>query len=252
SLFDAVVIGAPELLTERDIVGLETFLRRRGGAVCLLLDQRIPGPYERLLGTSNWSTTTSATTIEKSAAEPLRLLATELASPVTLPPGGQPIASNSAIWTMPIGSGRVVVSGVLDAWRFRDAATATFDRFWQSTVADIAAASPALVDVSVEHPLLSPGESSEATIVLRDESLADLSAGRSLRGSVHVELETPQGPIALRAWPEGAPGVFRATLQAPATTGTYRLSVTGNGTRVTAPIVVESGVHRALPDERDL
>jgi hypothetical protein len=257
SLFDAVIVGAPESLTERDVAGLEAFLRRRGGAVCLLLDQRLAGPYERLLGRPAWSATSPATpaVIERAGAgDPLRLLATEMVWPTTLPAGGQPVAATPQpiIWSMPIGSGRVLVSGALDAWRYRDTAPAAFERFWQSAIADVASASPALVDVNVDQPLLSPGESTDVTIVLRDEALADLSAGRTLRASVHVTLDTPNGPATLRAWPEAAAGAFRAKVRAPDAPGAYRLSVTGNGTRVDTALVVQNTVARAAPAERDL
>jgi hypothetical protein len=55
ALFDAVIVGAPESLGDRDVAGLEAFLRRRGGSVVMLLDRRAPGPYETLLGTTSWA-----------------------------------------------------------------------------------------------------------------------------------------------------------------------------------------------------
>ena len=42
---------------------------------------------------------------------------------------------SSVIVSMPRGDGRLVVSGALDAWRFRSEDEAAFDRFWQSTIA---------------------------------------------------------------------------------------------------------------------
>src|SRR4029079_9436090 len=38
SRFSAIVVGAPETLTASDVAGLETYLRRRGGAVVALYD----------------------------------------------------------------------------------------------------------------------------------------------------------------------------------------------------------------------
>src|SRR6185503_15219195 len=58
-LFDAVVVGAPETLTERDVAGLDAFLRRRAGGVVLLFDRRFPGPYERLTDAGDWRTDSS-------------------------------------------------------------------------------------------------------------------------------------------------------------------------------------------------
>jgi len=261
-----VVIGAPEELTDRDVAGLEAFLRRRGGAVCLLLDQQVPGPYERLLGVGAWATagTSTPASIDVTGGDPVRLLATELAWPVQLPPGSSTLAtsvptagdtsvSRPIVWSAPAGSGRIIASGALDAWRFRDSAPSAFDRFWRTLIADAAAASPRLVEIQLDQPLLATGEATGAGIVVRDASLAEPGTATTLKGTVSVVLETPSGLVPVRAWPDGAPGHFRATFNAPDSPGTYRLGVTGNGTRVDTPVVVTStAVARPTPDERDL
>src|SRR6185503_11402090 len=53
--FDAIVIGAPDALTAADVTGLEAYLRRRGGGVVFLFDQRAPGAYERLTNAGGWT-----------------------------------------------------------------------------------------------------------------------------------------------------------------------------------------------------
>ena len=275
ALFDAVVIGAPEELTDRDVSGLEAFLRRRGGAVCLLLDRRAAGPYDRLIGPMAWSAAATSAPAPIAGAgdddrkdRPERILATELAWPSTLPPGAHALFSSEPpsnatatttnaparpiVWSTAIGGGRVIVSGALDAWRLRDTAAASFDRFWRTVIADAAAGAPPVVEIDVERPLLAPGASTEVTVTLRDETLADSEAGRPLRASVRIALDTPAGPVPVRAWPDGPPGRFRATVRAPETPGLYRLSITGNGTQVDTPVVVQSDVTRPSPDERAL
>jgi len=52
--YDAVIVGAPELLTDRDVAGLDAFMRRRGGGVVLLFDTRADGRYERLTQVKAW------------------------------------------------------------------------------------------------------------------------------------------------------------------------------------------------------
>src|SRR5690606_33560406 len=53
--FDAIVIGAPDGLAQADVAALEAYMRRRGGAVVLLLDGDAAGPYERLTRVAAWS-----------------------------------------------------------------------------------------------------------------------------------------------------------------------------------------------------
>jgi hypothetical protein len=38
--YRTVVVGAPELLSEADVLGIEAFMRARGGRVVLLMDRR--------------------------------------------------------------------------------------------------------------------------------------------------------------------------------------------------------------------
>src|SRR4030095_11942376 len=85
--FATIVVGAPEALTEADVTGLEEFMRRRGGRVALLYDQRVAGRIDRLTGAGGWRAVrlSSATNFG-----PLR--AQEVAWPATLPSGGTPHA----------------------------------------------------------------------------------------------------------------------------------------------------------------
>ena len=59
---------------------------------------------------------------------------------------------------MPRGDGRLLLSGAMDAWRFRAADNGAFDRFWQSTIAGLALAVPPPIAIGVDPPLLRPGE----------------------------------------------------------------------------------------------
>ena len=130
--FQAVIAGAPEALTAPDVAGLEAFMRQRGGTVILLVDEAIASPALRTLsGIERW---TAASRAEPTGAPP----ASETFSPAAVPPWAQ--SAGHATWSMPFGRGRLVVSGQLDAWRYRDRDASAFDSYWRRAVADAAAA----------------------------------------------------------------------------------------------------------------
>jgi hypothetical protein len=144
-LFDAVVAGAPEDLTAADVAGLEAFMRQRGGTAVLMFDAVSTGrPFERLTGVTTWSNTTRADPI----GQPM---ASEFFWPAVMPPwaNGIPAATDPpaspappAMWRTAVGRGRLLVSGALDAWRYRDRQADAFDKFWRDAIAESAAAAP--------------------------------------------------------------------------------------------------------------
>src|SRR5262245_32065964 len=153
--FDALVVGGLEQLTPADVRALDAFMRDRGGAVALVPDRRIdagaardllPDTVERLLEQP-------AMLVPARGAAPLQ--ASELpvmrgqvagADILAATPGAE---TEPVIVSMPRGAGRLVVSGAMDAWRFRAAGPASFDRFWQSLMAGLALAVPPPLDVGV-------------------------------------------------------------------------------------------------------
>ena len=154
--FDAIVVGTPDALSDQDIAGLEDFARRRGGSIVFLYDQRSTGKSARLTHATAWAMRTNRTPVpivRKSVASggtpDTSLLATEIAWPQPLPSNVDVLARTVAaardssanrvvLWRAPVGAGRVIVSTALDAWRFRDRAQSSFDRLWQSVIADAA------------------------------------------------------------------------------------------------------------------
>lgn len=265
SLHEAIVVGAPHELTTRDVDGLEAFLRLRGGTVVLLCDERTAGPYERLLATTRWATASSAqpAALRLAGTDGARIHASELAWPVALPAAAQVLAETEStapektarrpiVWRTPAGGGRVIVSGALDAWRFRTHAESSFDRFWQSTVADAAAAAPPRVSVTVRQPVVKPGASTEVEVSLRDAALADLADGRPIGAVVAATIEHDGAPMSISLWPDHEIGRLRGTARAPSTPGQYRVVVTSGGARADAPIAVVPDASQPTPDERDL
>ena len=265
SSFDAIVIGAPGALGERDVAGLDAYLRRRGGSVVLLLDQRETGPYQRLTSVRDWTGTSSAAGIAvvPAGADSAALRASEVAWPRILPPGARSLAfarvagadsaaARPVIWESAVGMGRLIVSAALDAWRYRDPAVSSFDVFWQSTIASAADAAIPPVTISLGNATLVPAERGEISVMLRDASLAPITATRGARVRVAASLETPDGRVPIRLWPDGPVGTLRGTFRAPTAAGTYRIIVTGDGHRTDVPLVVAQSVSRPNPDDSDL
>jgi hypothetical protein len=186
-LFDIVLVGAPEELTGADVSGLEAFLRERGGSVVLLMDVASAGrPFERLAGVTRWSRANRA----EPAGDPL---ASEFLWPAEMPLWADPLAATPwpaappalpvappAIWRTAVGRGRLVVSGALDAWRYRDRNADGFDRFWRAVVAEMAASAPAAPaapapDAAPDtRDLLGPWTSSRGGQVIPESRLAAL------------------------------------------------------------------------------
>ena len=276
--FDAIVVGVPEALTDRDIVGLEAFMRRHGGSVVMLLDQRATGAYDRLLGVRDWRYHNSGTpvAIGLAAATNIELRATELLWPAGLPDAATsvsttlgarettdslanavPSQASSAesvddrpvIWNKPVGAGRLVVSGALDAWRFRDSASSSFDRGWRVIIGEAAAAKLPPLAATISEQILVPGESAELSVVVRDAALKPV-ASQAIRANVSAVLES--GPpdslerTPIRLWPDGAVGSLRATLRAPHHIGNARVVVSADGYRTEVPLVVDSIVSRPI------
>jgi len=249
--FDAIVVGAPEALSERDVTGLEAFMRQRGGSVVFLLDQRARGAYDRLTGVGEWryQNNGSPVSISVGGANEVALRATELLWPAVLPDGASGATQKPIIWSKPVGAGRLIVSGALDAWRFRDTSASNFGRAWQLVIAEAAGSALAPVTARLSEPLVAPGATTELSVVVRDAALTPLTS-RAIRTSVSAVLEfgasdsLARTPIPL--WPDGPVGILRAKVQAPLNVGSGRIVVTADGHRTEVPLVVDSIVPSAV------
>ena len=262
-LFDAIVVGGAQALSARDVAGLETFLRRRGGAVVLLLDERANGAHDRLTGVSRWTGNTSAVgfTIASSRGDSAALRATTVAWPTALPPGARPLATISGpgavadrpvVWRSSVGAGQLVVSGALDAWRHRDPAQSGFDRFWRSTIADAAAAGATSIEVALAPDIAAPGERMELTATIRALALADPATARAPRDSMTARLDAPDGSRVIRLHADGESGRYVGSFRAPSSPGIHRVAIAGNGAREDVALVVSGSPARPRPDESQL
>jgi hypothetical protein len=225
---DVVVVGGLDRLSAADVRSLDRFMRERGGAVALVYDMRVnAGPVRDLLPidmTERLVERPEKLSIASGAAplEASELLLLSNLLPGSLPAGawatgaGLVIAKTAdgspVIVSMPRGGGRLLVSGAMDAWRFRAAGNNAFDRFWQATLAGLALAAPAPIEISVAPPLLRPFEKGELTVRVRSRARAPIAA--SIDGDETIRLR-----------PEPEAGLFRGQFTARGTPGRSTIEV---------------------------
>jgi len=196
----AVIVGDPDALTAADVALLERYVAVRGGSLILLPERRITGPATRLLA-GEWS--------EHLVPAPERvgaLHASELLRATNLPIGATVLArsaSGASIVGLPMGKGTVVVSGAMDAWRYRD--QGAFDRFWTSLVFDAATAGTAL-RIDLATSLASRGERVPFTIRRRSFALTS-AAEMTVTARCGDEAPSP-----IRVWPTGTMHEFGGEL----------------------------------------
>ena len=175
---DVIVVGGLDRLTEADARALDRFMRGRGGAVVVAPDATVgAGPASRLLQGFTLTERLSERAEKLTVAAPLapiqasELLVvrsdTGLADRLAWTSGTSADGLSLVIVSTPRGDGRLVVSGALDAWRYRTEDAGAFDRFWQSTIAGLALAVPPPIDVTVEPPIVRPGERGEVVVRTR-------------------------------------------------------------------------------------
>ncbi len=244
SSFDVVVVGSPEALSAREISSLESFLRDRGGSVLMLLDQRASGPYEKLVRNNSWIGRTEYRSIgAASSNEPPNtdsvstLRVSEWVAPRVIPFGATPmlvIADSSGsttegsavVWRLNVGIGTLMVSGALDAWRFRDSTTSRFVDFWRSSVATLAAAAVPPVELRLVPTVAASGSPVELRALIRSALIGTSdSAGVTVKAYVERAGVPGSGPDtqSLRVWPTATPGVVSANFNAPSVPGRYRI-----------------------------
>jgi hypothetical protein len=254
--YDAIVVGAPETVTEQDAEGLRRFLRERGGGVALLFDERKAGAYERLasLGAFESATNANATRIAAADGDTTAMRASEWMWPATLPVAATVVASSgnhAIVFQTPVGGGRLLVSGALDGWKFRDPTQSGFERFWQTTIGELADASAPALELQMPVAPVVPGTLVSITLTLRRAALAPHESGRSISMRASAELRY-RGGEGVRLWPSGAPGVFRGTVRAPDSAGVYAVVATADHDSAAGSVVVADDATEAVPGDSAL
>jgi hypothetical protein len=219
--FDAVVVGAADALVDAEVEALDRYVTDRGGSVLLVADRKPGGPYVRLAPSASFD----ELLLQKPTDIAQGLRASELIVPRRPREGWEPLSSDR---TRPVlmsvlrGQGRVVFSGALDAWRYREGS-----RYWQDLVAGLAARTFPAVHVQAEPAVVRPGE------------------------PIEVSSNAPLARIddqALKLWPGGEPGIFRTQVRSPTQTGVIRVSAEKDGAVAHAVVSIDPGAASAWSD----
>jgi hypothetical protein len=242
--FDVVVAGAPEELTEAEVQALEAFARVRGGAVVFQPDRLPSGPYARRLPAAFDETLLDRPVALSTGAGELR--ASEIAIARAWPPGVTTVAARDAggggqpvIVSWHMGEGRVVFSGALDGWRYRAGEGVAFERFWQSLVADLAAAAPRPLEISALPAVASPGDPVRVTARIR----GGVTDSRDMLPiSAALVLEDGDRRF-VRLWPTAGEGAFEGRLDAPGA-GRHVVEAIAGGWTAAAPLLVADGTRQ--------
>ena len=246
---ELIVVGAPDALSADEVSALERFLRVRGGAVILLLDAPDAGPWQRLAGGGVWSERDGGEPllIAAAAGDSTNLRAAEFAWPARLPVGATPLAHTvlttrdsvrrPVVWTTPVGAGLLVVSGALDAWRFRDASQSAFDAFWREAAAAAAVSALPAVSARVSAHVVAPGAPVTMDATLRGVAIAASSpTGPAPIARVRATAEITGKPVPLS--PAASVGTLSGTIRAPSQPGRYEVTVASGADSVAIPVVV--------------
>jgi hypothetical protein len=242
--FDVVIVGAPEDLRASDVEALRSFARRRGGGVVLLPDKRPTGSYLGLLPVPQFDEVLvdGAVELRPGASSGSVLRASELVVPRSLGAAGdvllamqQSKSTRPVVVEYPLGAGRVLFSGAMDAWRYRASADDGFGRFWRTRIAEAALAAPPRLEVSLVPGVPRPGDDVVVNVRIRATEWHDTSAGTRMP-ALSARLISPDGPGSdnskkdegVRLWPTTEPGLFQGRITAPKA-GLYNLSVSSEG-----------------------
>jgi hypothetical protein len=248
--YDAVLVGALDELAAADLDALGRFVSRRGGTLVLAPDRRIPAAVTRYfrLPAAEEVLLERAVTVAAGAAS-LR------ASELLLFPGaeGDPIASaphsggtRPAALALRHGDGQVVVSGLLDGWRYRGDAAGGFDAFWRALLADAALAAVPPLDLRVTPAAARPGERLRITVQVRRSEL-ETGGGLGVDGIAAVLTGPGGAEQRIRLWPGTRAGLFEAEIEAP-DAGGYTVRASGAQSSVEIPLLVSGDVVQVRTD----
>jgi hypothetical protein len=241
--YDAVIVGAPDSLTAADVNALETFARVRGGTVVLLPDRRPAGRYLELVGNVDFEEVLVDVPLDVQTTRGVKIRASELAVRRGDLLDDEILASvelqrvrRALVFSRVLGDGAVIMSGALDAWRYRGQADDGFARFWQSVIAQAALSSRARLAVEIEPAIAAPGANVIVRARVRRTEIQELG-DRSVVPAVRARVIGPAGSQErIRLWPTAERGLFEGRFKAPPP-GSYDVRIDGAGTSADAVLV---------------
>jgi hypothetical protein len=234
----AVVVTASHALGAADLDLLERFVTERGGSLIIVPDQRPSGAVLRLLP----RVVGQQRDAQPHDAGPLRVREWLTFDPGVGATTLATIAGDPIVVSRAMGRGRVIVSGALDAWRFREA-TSGFNTFWTGLVWEAAAAAGKPVHLRAEHALVRPGE--PIRVAAEVQSIGPVPTQANASGTMTCGSQREF----IRWWPGGRPGTFHSEVR-PGGNDQCEVSLTIDGMTAALPLAVRTEVRRArMPDE---
>jgi hypothetical protein len=238
-------------LSDSEIDALTTFARLRGGTFIFVPDRRPAGPYLRLIPAVSFDERLLERPTAASGTAG-RLDASEFAVPTRISPAVDLLAGLDdakgrapVVISWPVGAGRGIYSGALDAWRHR--ASGGFAKFWEAQVAAAASAAPRRIEVALDPALASPGQIVTLRVRVRETEFS--LASQSIRLPIVSANRTDRRGASeqIRLWPTAEPGLFEARFPAPLS-GQYAIQVSSAG-RVAfdGPLIVSADARTASP-----
>jgi hypothetical protein len=244
--FDALVLGGLDALSNTDVAPIVDFVARRGGALVLLPDGRMPDRLRTRLELPALEEILLKDPILLEGGS-LSLRASELLTPTTATPVStlagmkRENVMRPIVFASPLGHGTVVLSGALDAWRYRSTPEQDLDAFVRTVIADAAAAAPPPVTLSLGRSLERPGEPVAIFVAIREtEFVID-------GGSIHVPpvsanmIDEQGNREMIRLWPTSRIGELQGHVT-PAHPGRYVVEVTMGTKRAEAVLPVAADV----------
>jgi hypothetical protein len=242
SRFDVVIAGAPEDLRREEVDALWQFADRRAGTVVLFPDRMPGGPYaERLPGRF-----AEHLLNEPRALDPAGVLASELLTMTTMPRGARAIATlNGAavIAAWPVGDGRVIFSGALDAWRYRADPKSRLAPFWRQELLTAVLGAPPPIRIDLRPAIVRPGGTASLRVRLRRTEWMDPDSAKpeAALPPISARISDASGKVeTIRLWPEPEAGGFRGEVIA-ATAGIHTVRVETDQHASEATLLSDSG-----------
>jgi hypothetical protein len=251
--FDVLAVGGLEALTQADLERVSRFAAIRGGTVVLLPDARIPDPVRMALDVPVFDEALVDRPLDvHSSAATLR--ASEFILPKTADRSHRPLATvnhlgseRAAVVSIPHGSGQVIISGLLDGWRFRAENNEAFERFWTGLIADAALQSPPPLAMQIDPSVAAPGQPIRIRATVRETEWSRGSQGIAVPRVTGSIISAGGRAELVRLWPAAAPGVYEGSIAAPAE-GRFSLRVESPAGAAETPLLIRTEARTVATD----
>jgi hypothetical protein len=242
--YEVVLVGQPESIDGVGFDALRWFVEERGGVAVFVPDRAPDARPASLAGGVAFDAKTLEAPVTLGGIG-AGLMSAELARPRALPPLAFPLAVDPegapVVFGLRRGLGAVIVSGALDAWRYRDRNGGAFARFWRAAILQQAQTVPPVLEVTAVPSLARPADLVRVSVRLRETALSVGDRISVPEAAARVVKADRHGEAIVRLWPASAPGVYEGEWR-PATTGDYAVDATIGGANGAALVKVASDV----------